>query len=187
MKRFNFKLEKLLSYRGHLEKEEQNKFAVVLGKYVAIEKVIDSSLAERNRMLSASRDLMDRGDLSLFYYREKARKGLTTRMKDYSKKLEAQAIPLNEAREALILARQKKKAIELLKNKAKVRHDKELEKEEQNELDEFGNNSFYRKMKLSDQVDDQMDQVKAIQGTYNQRNGQIGDQHLMTGGRYGRT
>ncbi len=147
MKRFNFKLEKLLEYRGHLEKEEQNKFALVLGKYVAIENVVKSSLTERNRILSASKASMDRGDLSLFFYREKARKGLTSRMKDYTKKLEAQAIPLNEARETLILARQKKKAIEILKNKAKIKFDKEMMKEEQSELDEFGNNSFYRKMK----------------------------------------
>ena len=65
-------------------------------------------------------------------------KGLRVRMSENEKMLKEKEIPLNAAREKLVEARRQKKAIEILKDKAKKKYLKEVEKEEQDELDEYG-------------------------------------------------
>ncbi len=144
MKRFNFRLQRILDYRNHLEKEELNNFAKVLGEYVQIENTIEQAHNEKDRILLESETFIKRGDTSLFYYREMARKGLSVKMKNFNKKLQEKAVPLNQAREKLISARKSRKTLDILKDKAIVKYNEDLNKEEQFDLDEFGNTSHMR-------------------------------------------
>lgn len=145
MKKFNFKFEKLLEYRSHLEQEELNEFSKVLGEYVKIENIINDSIAERSRILTESKRLQESGDLSYFFLRDKARKALKTRMGINQKLLEEKAIPLEKQRKKLIEAQKNKKVIEKLKEKALEKYKEENIKEEQDEFDEFGMTSYHRK------------------------------------------
>ncbi|MDH4130153.1 MAG: flagellar export protein FliJ [Spirochaetota bacterium] len=138
MKRFNFKLQRLLDYRSFLEKEEQDKFSKVLGEYVAIQNVIDSAVQKSRIFLIESHSIIERGDFNLMFLRDKARKGLKTKIFEYNKKLKEKEIPLNKARQELVEAMRGKKVIEILKDKSKKAYQKEIDKEEQSELDEFG-------------------------------------------------
>ena len=149
MKRFQFKLQRLLEYREHLEKQEQDKFSKVLGQYVGTEQIIETAHQNKNRVLKESQSFIDKGDLHLFYYREKARKGLQTKMNDFTKILQEQAIPLENARKNLLEAMKNKKAIDILKQKAKTKHQEEMQKEEQMDLDEFGATAYLRDQKLT--------------------------------------
>ena len=150
MKKFNFKLQKLLDYRSFLEKEEQDKFSKVLGEYVAIQNVIDSAAQKSKMYLIESNSIIERGDFNLLFLRDKARKGLKTRVLEYNKKLKEKELPLNKARQELIEAMRNKKVIEILKEKARKKYQKEFDKEEQAELDEFGITSYKKNDLIKD-------------------------------------
>ncbi len=148
MKKFNFKFQKLLDVRSHREKEEQEKFAVVLGEYVAVQNIIGDAAQKRKQVLDESRAFMESGNLQLFHFRDRAREGLKCKSIHYNKILKEKEIPLNAAREKLVEAMKKKKVMEILKDKAKSSYIQEVVKEEQNELDDFGGTIFLKHKKI---------------------------------------
>lgn len=149
MKKFKFRFQKLLDVRTHRERKEQEKFSKVLSEYVAIENVIKESDEKRRQILEDSRTFIQEGKVQLFWYRDMARKGLKTKMNNFTKKLREKEVPLNKARAELLEAVKKKKMMEILKDKDFEKYKDEVQKEEQSELDEFGSNIYLRNKKIN--------------------------------------
>jgi len=145
MKKFSFKLQPLLNYRAHIEKEILDQFTKIYGEYLSIENSIETASEKRKQMLADSHLLLEQGNLNLFYLRDQARKGLKTKMGVQTQILRKKEIPLNEARKKLIEATKKKKILEILKDKAKNKYLQEYLTEEQNELDEIANTIYSKK------------------------------------------
>ncbi len=145
MKKFKFRMQKLLEIREDLEKREKLAFSKVLMDYTDTENLMKNYQKNKKEQLLNSRKILETNNINLLILRDNARAGLSNRIKLKTKELELKKPKLERARELLLDAVKNKKVIEILKNKAEAKYYKELQRLEQNELDEIGTNSFIMK------------------------------------------
>lgn len=144
MKKFKFKFERLLDIRKYQEREEQFRFAVVLGKYMKTKEVIDTSNNLRDDYLMSSKKSVETLNINYLVNRDKARTGLMNRVKVHKNILKEQQFHVEKEREKLVEATKKKKTLEILKDKKFEEYKKDVQKVENDELDEIGTNIFLK-------------------------------------------
>ncbi len=143
MQKFNFRLQKILDLRTHLEKEEKNRFSKVFKEYNLLDTSIKEMNSERRNLLFASD--CNGFDLLCYVQREKAREGLKNRIVEKTKLLREKKIELERAREKYLQRKKEKRVLEILREKKWEEYEIELNREEQNDLDEQGNFITYYK------------------------------------------
>lgn len=147
MKKFEFRFERLLDIRKYQEREEQYKFAQVLGKFMATKNIIDTSFGKKKDYLLGSKNAVKNLNISYLVNRDKAIMGLSNRIKVHNNKLKEQKFLLEKEREVLLDKTKKRKTLEILKEKQFEKYKKEVEKAENYELDEIGTNIYLKNKK----------------------------------------
>ncbi len=146
MKKFKFKFEKLLNIREYQEREEQFAFARVYQKYLNIKNIIDFSNEKKEEYLISSKKYVENLDINFLVIRDKARTGLSNKVKINKNRLKEQEFFVETEREKLIEATKKRKTLDLLKEKEFNKYMKEVERVENLELDEIGTNAYIKKL-----------------------------------------
>lgn len=144
MKKFKYKFERLLDIRKYQEREAQFHFASVLSNYMGTKDKIDSSNELRSKYLIESRNQVNDLNINYLINREKARLGLSNKIKINKNILKEQQFIVEREREKLVEASKKKKTLEILKEKEFERYREETNKIESDELDEIGSNIYLK-------------------------------------------
>ncbi len=138
MKRFEFKLESLLNYRKYLERLAQQHTAKAHLDVTNCEKQITHLELIHDQSADKIEAIVDRGvKSSEFIKHHHYRKAVETGIKDEKlRKLELRKVLKKQMLE-LKKKSVEKKVMELYREKLKIRHDQEIIKNEQKELDEI--------------------------------------------------
>ena len=138
MKRFQFKLEPLLTYRKYLERLAQQETARAQLDVKECEKVIlklEQEVIDQNEIADAGlKDGMNAADFKRFYNYFQAAE---LQIDDEKKRKQTLKTVLSQKLEALRKKSVDKKAMELYREKQKEIYDQDLLKTEQKELDEI--------------------------------------------------
>ncbi len=144
MKKFAFKLQKLLEIRQKKEDQEKLELAKASSAYQAI-------LQKKDKMLANVRDLrrdlkQDDGriDLSRLRAYDKLTKDTDLAVKKLEPLIEEKRKIMQQHVEKYTALQRDRKAVEILKDKAYSRYQEEANREEQKELDEIAKNIHLR-------------------------------------------
>ncbi len=138
MKKFRFRLEKILQLKAHEEKEKQKILALATQQVVGQEKELSDIHRNRDKNINNQRQYLT-GSINLHhmtmfsrYYLQLKKNELTGRqlLKVYQK-------DEDNKREALVEATRAKKVYEKLKERLREAHDKEIKLLQQKEQDEL--------------------------------------------------
>lgn len=144
MKKFEFKFQKLLDLREHEEQDKQLIFSGELAKLIKIDTIIEECKSKKQNLFKQSYQLIEKGEIAYLAYRDHIVYALENRMKEQNIKRKEQQIMVDKAREEYMEASKKKKIMEKLKERAESRYLAEIEKHEQDEIDEMATSTFIR-------------------------------------------
>lgn len=144
-KKFRYRLERLLKLKEHREKERQKDHAVAQGKVIEQKAIIrrlggrrQTTLANQRHKLVGSVSVAEALVCSRYLQRLKREQ---IAGEELLHGLEKEAA---ERRMKLVEAARERKIFELLKEKQKMRHYQQLEKQDQKETDEIAASNFQR-------------------------------------------
>lgn len=153
MRKFQFRLQKLLEIRSHKEKLVKNELAKAeRKKYILVEKkenLLNELKGSRNKMREEEKEKILTVDRMRLYQQYFKRLRATTDQKDKLISLADDGIKLINDR--LIEARKKKRVLERLKENKFKDYMYEFQKEEQNFFDEVGNTGFIKNKKYEEE------------------------------------
>lgn len=149
MRRFQFKLGKILVFHQHLEEQAKIRYAQVLQEKVKIEQDKEFCLAQIVYTEKRNVSCMEKGgetDYSLFQRNDRYIEALHKRIIQDEEEIRQLEPQLRKKEEELKRAMQKRKILEKLREKAYLRFQVEAEQEEVDLLDEAASNmrDFYR-------------------------------------------
>jgi flagellar protein FliJ len=152
MKKFSFRLEKLLGLKERMEVLKRGEYGAALQEVSDRERALNSLEDERRHHCEAEQEHLT-GDginvemlraYSRYFHRLRGKKLMTTEIKrSLEKKAESKRLELVESS-------REKKTLEQFKEKLQLRHLQEMDKVGQKELDELGAVQFIRKANLPD-------------------------------------
>lgn len=146
IRRFHFRLERILSIRRRQEEQERMRFGAAMQAKLQAEMRLEEI---RNRMRetieAAARMMESRVTIEDLRRTHDYRMALLRRESEAESALAEAVCRLETARTALIEARKKKRVLERLRERAHARWRYESENEEQNDLDEIGLATHIRK------------------------------------------
>lgn len=150
MKRFTFRLEKLLNIKKHLEEEAKLKYAFVLQKKINIEnenRLMESQI--KDGMVYDSQtikegEILDYKNIELS---EKYIRGLVTKIKNNNIKKKEIEIELEKLKKDLEKATRERKIIDQLKDRKFQQYKKDYKKHEIKIIDELAGQMINRKHK----------------------------------------
>jgi flagellar protein FliJ len=154
MKKFSFRLEKLLGLKERMEALKRGEYGTALKRVSDREQALDSLEAERlyhcdaaqEHLIGTGVDVEKLRTYSRYFHHLRGQKMMTTQIKrSLQQKAEAKRLELVESS-------REKKTLEQFKEKLQLRHLQEMEKVEQKELDELGAVQFMRKTNLPDSL-----------------------------------
>jgi len=148
-RRFHFSLQKVLDFRIQLEEQAKEAMAKAQNRYQAQVQVVQKlrdSLAANEQAMYGNKDGNGPTPHELWLWRNYAER-LQVDLQVEEQKVLQRARELNTARRELVNRSKDRKLLEKHKQNQMVRHVKEEEKREQNELDEmatlrYGRNAF---------------------------------------------
>lgn len=132
MMNYKFKMEKVLEYKSNVEKnkvEDYARMSTKLSQETEHLLTLEDELKERTREKVTDINAMK----MQFLYKEK----LKTEVQHQKSRVEEVSQKTNVARDVLIEARKDRKIMEMLKDKDKERHHREMLLQEQKELDDL--------------------------------------------------
>jgi len=147
MRNFEFRFQKILDYREHLETQEKHKFAKVLKKYLSKENEMNENIKKREDILISSKEYMLQNNIQMLRWRDGARNGLKTRIGTNRNELDNEKKNLDEARKILLEFTRKKKVMEKLKEKDLKKHSDESKRLLRKEVNEISNHLYFEKKK----------------------------------------
>jgi flagellar FliJ protein len=139
MKKFKYKLDQLLKIRKFQEKREFANYAVVLGRVNKLQADIIASAGHHKDLMHIERGNMLRGkfDFNDMLLAQEYKKKLNL-IKDASlKKIESMKSEFESLRNKAEDARKNRRILEILREKKHQVYEKELEKNEFKQIDEF--------------------------------------------------
>ncbi len=144
-KKFKYRFEPMLKVREHKEKERQKELAEAQGQVVEqkgklteLDKHRVSTFDHQRKKLIGNISVAETLVCSRYLVRLKRDRIAGT---EFLRGLERE---VEKRRQKLVEAAKERKMYELLKEKQKTRHRKEIEKVEQKDLDEISTNTFLR-------------------------------------------
>ncbi|MEF9952010.1 MAG: flagellar export protein FliJ [Clostridium sp.] len=142
---FNFKLEKVLGYREKIEKKSKENFAAKLKVVNEITYNLDSLIIKKSEILNNNyTNLKTTQDLIVF---QRYVTYLDETIDNTREELNIAKRILDGARVEVVKANKDRKVIEILKENAYTDHIKELNKIEQNKLDDIASNNYIKSLK----------------------------------------
>jgi len=141
MKKFRFRLERVLNYRAQVEKQKQ----IALSEVHQLVVDHEQKLIDAYRVLEGARDELRRdasaGDMDITKVKEqRVYIGLLKRrVSDVLKRLRRLEIELAQKREEAVQARKERKVLEMVKTRRRAEHVKEVSRAERVELDDIAN------------------------------------------------
>lgn len=151
MEPFNFRFQKILDYRKHLETQEKHKFAEVLKEYADVENELNKRRDKKQKYLSDSKRLMNNNDFASLAWRGKARNALEIGIEENKHDLEIKNEKLEKEREELLEFTKAKKIMEKLKEKDLEKYIEELKKENKHITDEIAQQIYLKAKKTEDE------------------------------------
>ena len=147
MKKFRFRLERVLSYREQLEKERQIALTRVHQLVVDHErKLMEAySVVERAREELRQREADGEIDVEAVRAQRRYIATLKRRVSDVLKRLRKLEIELAQRRDDAVQARKECKVLEMLKQRRRGEHLDEVKRAEQAELDDIATKREVRK------------------------------------------
>lgn len=149
MKKFNFKLDKLIKIREHQEKIAKDHYFRVLQKKVRMENEntqmageIEENLFEESRYFSEKKEF---GYQDIFLF-EQYRKGLELKINENNIKKEELKPELEKLRQELLIATRKKKVVEKIKEKQFADYKKKMNNFLIKQQDEAASGMYIRKI-----------------------------------------
>ncbi len=144
MKRFEFKLQKLLEIRQKKEDQEKIELSKASGAYQFVlnkkEKVLENvRLTLQN--LGKNKNRMNLKDLQNY---DKLVKESDSAVRLLDTEIEEKRIIMQEHIDKFAALKRDRRAVEILKEKARKRYEEELSREEQKQIDETGRDLFLR-------------------------------------------
>jgi flagellar FliJ protein len=140
MKRFNFKLRRLLELREHREDEAKIELGKAIGILTVIEQRIDATALERARAMT------DRFSHNMDNFR--GYDLYIRRLEQTAEKLQKEAalaeLEVNEKRDLFIEASRDRKVLDKVKERRQQEHRKEMFADAAKELDDIGSRSSHR-------------------------------------------
>lgn len=141
MKRFEFRLDRVLSVRIQQEKIQQKEFAVVQAKYQKAVEMLKQLFDSRQETVLNLKKLSSKGFDQRVYLAHMSFIEKLNRDIDMQRiTLQKIEVELNKERKKLLEAMQKRKILEILKDKNKTEYIHELLIEEQKVLDDLAKN-----------------------------------------------
>lgn len=141
MKRFHFKLEKLLKIRAHREREWELKLAEITGICLRIEgRILD--LLSKKREAFSERSPGGRKDVSYLFVNELYLERIDVTVKSLRKELKDKERLREEVRKQFIEASREKRILEKLKERRKALDYNRQKEEEIKEIDDSNISNF---------------------------------------------
>lgn len=134
MEKFQFSLEKVLTYRQQLEQEAKLEFAAVQRQVNEREAKLDQIAKERAQMLTAPEQTLGRMQVQHRYLAQLEQ--VSSELKLEVDQLQGK---LDQALDGYVKAQQQRKVIEKLRAKKEAEYQQELRQAEQKQLDDLAN------------------------------------------------
>ena len=134
MEKFQFSLEKVLTYRQQLEQEAKLEFAAVQRQVNEREAKLDQIAKERAQMLTVSEQTLGRMQVQHRYLAQLEQ--VSSELKLEVDQLQGK---LDQALDGYVKAQQQRKVIEKLRTKKEAEYQQELRQAEQKQLDDLAN------------------------------------------------
>ncbi|MEK6795845.1 MAG: flagellar export protein FliJ [Spirochaetota bacterium] len=136
MKRFRFRLEKLLTMRKNAEEARKNELAAVVSKYNR-EDLERAACFSRIKENAAVLDTMNIGDiLSIVQNADMFAVALKKKAESHEKNMQTLSVDIRKKQVLVAEAMRQRRAVELLREKAMREYRKEIRGEEQKILDD---------------------------------------------------
>ncbi|NOY10060.1 MAG: flagellar export protein FliJ [Spirochaetes bacterium] len=137
MRRFRFRLEKLLILRRHAEKEWEIKLAEITGICIKLEKGMIKAESEKTRVLMELKAGRGMVDMEILRYREQYTGRLNHRLRELEDELVKKRIELEKIRKKYIEVSRDRKVIGKLKDRREAEYYKNLKLEEIKIMDDI--------------------------------------------------
>ena len=145
MKRFRFRLEKLLAIKKHYEKDWELKLAKTAGECIRIENEMDHNMMEKARTLF-SRKLRGPVEVNTLIASELYMQRLTWRNGTLEDELRIKIMEREKVREGYLEASKERKVLDKLKERQSTVFYKEQRNEEMKEIDDMNNSTYAERL-----------------------------------------
>ena len=144
MKKFTFKLQRLLEIRERLEEEARVELAKASGDYQIV-------LNRKNKAIQSVQHARSESETKLSFENlrnyDLLQQETDRAILEIDKELEGKREIMEQKKAVYVKKKQDKRAVEILKEKALARYQEEESREEQKNLDEIGKNVFLKNNK----------------------------------------
>lgn len=141
MKKFYFALDTVLSYKEQVLEDLQNQHAQIIAERIACERVIEGLEQEQQECMNAMEEKKLTGisinDMQTY---DRFLTSLRRKIEQERQRLKEILIREERKREEVVEARKETASITKLKEKKRAQYDKEVQKEEEQFIDEFVSN-----------------------------------------------
>jgi len=146
MKKFSFRLEKLLALKERMEALKQGEYGAALQRVDERERAINALIADRESAVNAERRRLSGDSVNVARLQAYSRyfhhlRGKLLLSQEVKRSLEKKA---EEKRSEMVIASREKRTLERYKEKLRMRYIQDVEKTEQVELDELGAMRYMR-------------------------------------------
>lgn len=139
MKKFKFRLQRVLDAKQSVEDQRKRELGVAQQVLAAEEKTLAQLHAELEEVRKAERKLMQGGvKAGELMVQHRWKRELGVKLESQAKKVRKASEEIEVARERLVEASKDKKVLEKLKEKRLEEHNKEVQNQQQNLLDDIG-------------------------------------------------
>jgi flagellar FliJ protein len=145
VKRFRFRLERLLELRAHREREALFRLAEATGHCVRLARGIREAEEAGREALRAQRAAVGQVDIELLAYRERYRSWLQERRRRLARELAERQKQRQEEQAKYLQASKERKVLDKLKERRAAEHHREALAEEFGVADDLSSDRFTRR------------------------------------------
>jgi len=139
VRRFQFRLEKLLALRRYREKEWEIRLAEITGICINLEREIAYAESEKTRVLFKLKAGVGKVDMEILNFRESYTARLNRRVAELVEELARRRLEQDEIREKYIKVSRDRKVLSKLKERREAEYYKEQKMNEVKEIDDISN------------------------------------------------
>lgn len=150
MKKFKFPLQKVLEIRQHLEKEKQHELAVILNRLAVEQQKMKSLSQQKEGYIQKRIETVQQGAHSWQILEiDRFIKYLKVSIENRKKIIEKINIEVSKKQDEIISIMKEKRMMEIYKDQKRTEYNKELQKWEQDFLDELAIRQFHQAIHIA--------------------------------------